>query len=103
MLKKILFLIIIFYILTLLQTSFIPFFEIKGLTINLVLVLIILINFFEIPEKRIGLWSAFIAGFFLDVWSSMPFGIEILIFVLVAIFIKFIVKKYVQVLFFERI
>lgn len=103
MLKKILFLIIAFYILTLFQTSFMPFFGIKGLTINLVLVLVILINFFEVPEKKIGLWSAFIAGFFLDVWSSMPFGIEILIFVLVAIFIKFIVKKYVQVPSFEKV
>ena len=103
MLKKILFLIIAFYILTLLQTSFMPFFGIKGLTINLVLVLVILINFFEVPERKIGLWSAFIAGFFLDVWSSMPFGIEILIFVLVAIFIKFIVKKYVQVPSFEKV
>lgn len=103
MLKKILFLIIAFYILTLFQTSFMPFFGIKGLTINLILVLVILINFFEVPEKKIGLWSAFIAGFFLDVWSSMPFGIEILIFVLVAIFIKFIVKKYVQVPSFEKV
>jgi len=103
MLKKILFLIIAFYILTLFQTSFMPFFEMKGLTINLVLVLVILINFFEASEKKIGLWSAFIAGFFLDVWSSMPFGIEILIFVLVAIFIKFIVKKYVQVPSFAKV
>ncbi|MCK4453822.1 rod shape-determining protein MreD [Candidatus Parcubacteria bacterium] len=103
MLKKILFLIIVFYILTLFQTSFMPFFDINGLTINLVLVLVILINLFEVPEKKIGLWSAFMAGFFLDVWSSMPFGIEILIFVLVAVFIKFILKKYVQIPTFEKV
>lgn len=103
MLKKILFLIIALYILTLFQTSFVPFFDIKGLTINLVLLLVIFINLFESPEKKIGLWSAFIAGFFLDIWSSMPFGIETLIFVSVAVFIKFILKKYVQIPILKRI
>jgi len=102
MLKKILFLIIAFYILALFQASFMPFFGVKGLTINLVLTLVILINLFEIPEKKIGLWSAFIAGFFLDIWSSGYFGIEILILVLLAVFIKFILKKHVQIPVLKR-
>ncbi|MCK4520369.1 rod shape-determining protein MreD [Candidatus Parcubacteria bacterium] len=103
MLKKILLVILIFYFLTLFQASFMPFFDIKGFTINIVLALVIFINLFESQDKKLGIYSALVAGFFLDVWSSQFFGTEILLLVLTAIFIKLIVKKYVQIPTFGKL
>ncbi|MGB2761967.1 MAG: rod shape-determining protein MreD [Minisyncoccales bacterium] len=103
MLKKILFLIIIFYFLTLFQASFMPFFNINGFFINFVLALVIFINLFESSDKKLGIYSALIAGFFLDVWSSQFFGTEMLFLTLTAVFIKLIVKKYVQIPTFGKL
>lgn len=96
MVKKILILILFFYILVLLQTSFLVHFNIKGIVPNLVLVSVILINFFEKPKEYLGFLSAIIGGFFLDVFSENFIGFYILILVGLAIFIKFILKKYVR-------
>jgi len=90
MIKEIVFLIIILYCLVLLQTSFFT-------TFNLILISIILINIFESPESKIGLISALIGGFLLDIWSSQIFGFWTGLCLLTVVLIKFIIKKYVKV------
>ncbi len=99
--KKVLILIIFFYILVLLQTSFLVYFPIFGVFPNLILIAVILINLFERQQENLGIFSAFIGGFFLDNFFSGTLGINfigfyIIILLAVAIFIKFILKKYVR-------
>ena len=91
-----------FYILFLLQTSFLAHFNIAGMVPNLILISIILINFFEKPSGDSGLFSAVSGGFFLDMFSGAAvgplsfIGFHILIYLLIAIFIKFLLKKHVR-------
>jgi rod shape-determining protein MreD len=103
MVKKILLIFISFYILFLLQTSFLVHFNILGRTPNLILISVILINLFEKPREDLGLYSAVISGLFLDMSSQAAvaplnfIGFHILTYLLIAIFIKFLLKKYVQI------
>lgn len=94
--KKTLLLIIFFYILVLLQTSFLAHFHIWGAVPNLVVIIVILINLFEKPQENSGIFSAVIGGFFLDIFSSHFIGFYILILVGLSLFIKFVFKKYVR-------
>jgi rod shape-determining protein MreD len=101
MLKNIIFLIFFFYFLVLIQSSFLTHFQIFSgsfgiWTPNLILITIILINFFEKPEKNLGIIAAFIGGFFLDLFSENFIGFYILISLGLAIFLKFIFKKYLR-------
>lgn len=68
------------------------FFEFKGWALNLILITVVVVNLFEEPNKRFGLYSALVGGFFLDVWSSHFFGIETLFLFVEALFIKFFIK-----------
>ncbi len=96
--KKKLILIIAFYLLTLLQTSFFVHFDINGVTPNLVLMAVVLLNFFlhispSHPQnkkafKNLGYWGAFCGGFFLDIFSNLFFGVFIIILLLVSVFVK---------------
>lgn len=106
MLKKIAILIIFFYFLTLAQTSFFARFNICGHSLNFVLLFVILISLFapryfkekdKWSARYIGITSAFIGGFFLSMFSNYVFGIEILVLVCVAGFIKFIIERYVWI------
>jgi len=92
MVKRLLFLVLIFYVLVLIQTSFfIPF---RG--INLILLLTIFLNIFERSEGTIGLSSSLIAGFFLDAFSNKPFGFYLFFLVALSLLIKLILKRYIQ-------
>lgn len=106
MLKKIAILIIFFYFLTLAQTSFFARFDICGHQINFVLLSVILISFFaprrykekdKWSAKYMGIASALAGGFFLSMFSSYPFGLEILILMCIAGFMKFIIERYVWI------
>jgi rod shape-determining protein MreD len=94
MLKKFVFLILFFYFLILLQISFLSRFFI--FLPNLVLVAIILINFFEEQKSNFGIFAALIGGFFLDIFSEQFFGYYFLISFSFAFFIKFVLKNYIQ-------
>lgn len=94
--RNILILIIIFYILVLLQTSFLVPFRIFNSFPNLLLIVVVLINLFERQQGDLGIFSAFIGGFFLDIFSSGFFGFYIIILTIMAIFIKFILKTYIS-------
>jgi len=102
--KRLLFLFFCFYFLTLIQTSFLIHFNLGWqLGFLPVLFLVIFINFFEGPSENIGIPSAFLAGFFLDIFSENFIGFHILILLLVSLFIKFILKKYMQIPVWEKI
>ena len=87
---KVILLVLIFYILAMIQASFLVHFQIFGMVLNVSLLLVVLINIFENPHKYLGLWASLISGFFLDIFSTRPFGFWILIFFLAAIFVKII-------------
>jgi len=100
--KEFLIILLIFYILVLFQTSFLIHFNIKGFIPNLILIAIILINFFEEKDKIAGIYAAFIGGFFLDIFSEKSFGLYILISIVMAIFIKYVIKRHVRIPSFKR-
>lgn len=93
--KNIFILIIFFYFVTLSQTSFFIHFPL-GHLLNFVLVLVILTNIFEAQEGKLGLFGAFFGGFFLDIFSEIFLGFWILILLAIAVFIKFVLRKYVR-------
>lgn len=103
MAKKFLILILLFYLLALFEASFLIHFEKLSRVPSLILILIILLNFLEKPEKNPGIFSAFIGGFFWDIFSSRPIGFHILILIILAIFIKLILSKYVRIQITKRI
>lgn len=97
MAMKTIILILFFYILVLLQTSFLAHFNIFGIIPNLVLISVIFLNLFTPHYKWEGISAAFFGGFFLDVFSSQPIGWNVFLLVGLAIFIKVILRKYVRI------
>ena len=90
--KKIFISALFFYFLGLIQSSFMVHFDIAGVTPNLILVSVILFNFFEKPWKNSGFLIAAIAGFYLDLFSSYQIGVSIFSLVLLVFLIKKILK-----------
>lgn len=89
-----------FYLLILLQTSFLFNASVLGITLNLPLLLVVAINFFEKQKEKIGIFSAIICGFLFDFFSNGFWGINFLGFYVVlllflAVFIKFFIKRYI--------
>lgn len=99
-LSPIILIIILFYFLALLQTSFLVHFAFLGA--NFIFIVVIIWNIFEKQKSHYGVFGATIAGFFLDLFSSGVMGYNILILLAIASIIKFILKSYVQIPFFER-
>ena len=95
MIKKFLLLILLFYVLVLLQTSFL-------FNLPLVIIAVIIINIsYKGADFDIGTASAFIGGFFLDVFSSGLLGIWVLILLAAAFIIQLVSKKYVRATLFK--
>ena len=82
------------YFLTLFQASFMVFFDFRGYILNLVLILILLFNFFESPRADKGLVLAIFGGFFLDIFSSGIFDVNFLGFWTLMLFILSLAIKY---------
>lgn len=87
---------IFFYILILLQTSFLVPLNIGGFVPNLILIAVFLINIFESPRGSMGIFAAFFGGFFLDVFSSGIIGLQALVLLSLSLFIKLILRKYAR-------
>lgn len=91
MFLKTVFLAIFFYFLALLQCSLIiPY---------LVLIFVALVNIFDKPSGKLGIFSAITGGFFLDVFSlevNFFFGENILAAIILSLAIKFLLKKHVH-------
>ncbi|MBZ1348279.1 MAG: rod shape-determining protein MreD [Candidatus Nealsonbacteria bacterium] len=98
MFKKILILCLFFYFLTLFQNSFLVHFNIFNLIPNFVLISVVVIVIKEKAKDNLGFFSAFIAGFFLDVFSQNFIGWNILILIGIVIAVK-ILKKYLRPVF----
>lgn len=99
---KVLFLTLFFYILALFQTTFLVHLSIKGITPNLILILVILVNYF-IPQqvftksfsktqRRLGIFASFVGGFFLDIFSNHPFTISLLVLLCLSFLIRVTLK-----------
>ena len=100
--KKILIFALFFYILTLIQTSFLIHFDILGVTPHLILISIVLLNFLEKPKDYTGLWVAGAGGFFLDLFSSFQFGVSLFTLIILAFLIKriLIILKEENIIYF---
>lgn len=97
MIKKSIFIIALLYCITLLQTSFFVQIGISSVLLNFVLITVVIINIFENQEDYFGIISAFLGGFFLDIFSEHFFGFYILISLAVALFIKLVFRVYVRI------
>ncbi len=98
--KRAIALIILFYFLALLQTSFLVHFNMGrwlGWTPNLIFILVIFWSLFGKSEDFLGVFNALIGGFFLDVFSNRIIGFNILILLAIVLFIKLVFKKYVRI------
>jgi len=98
---KIIFSLILFYFLAIIQTSFLVHYGIKGGLLNLVLISIILFNFFEKKESKLGFIVAVTGGFYLDIFSPYFPGLFTLLGIATACLIKllkpfFEIKKFVS-------
>jgi rod shape-determining protein MreD len=93
--KKILLLIVSFYFLAALQTSFLAHFNLFGFYPNFILLAVIFINFFEKNDHSLGLVAGIWGGLLLDVFSVSFFGFHVLICLAFSLAIKLIIRKYV--------
>lgn len=97
MIKKILSLVLLFYFLSLLQTSFLVHFSVRGRVLNLVLISLIILNFIRYFNNEVLATISFIAGLFLDIFSNHFIGFWAAILLGITFFIRFILKRYVQI------
>ncbi len=80
----------LFFIFTIIQASFLPYFNIKGSLINLNFILFFILIFFESKnEYKIGFFTVIIDGFFLDLFLPFYFGISIISLLVVYFLEKF--------------
>jgi len=93
---KIIFSLILFYLLTIIQTSFLVHYEIKGGLLNIVLISMILFNFFEKKESKLGFIVASAGGFYLDIFSPYFPGLFTLLGIATACLIK-ILKPFFEI------
>ena len=82
------FLFIIFYILALIEVSFLPHFSLAGFIPRLVFITVFFLIFFN--PKEVRFLPVFLGGFFLDVFSGGIFGLKTLSLLLAALFLKFL-------------
>jgi len=91
----------VFYLLAVFQASFFVHFSLLGA--NFIFIAVVIWNIIEKQKSFYGLITAGAGGFFLDIFSSSLIGFNMLILLAVAILIKFIIKNYVRIPFFEKI
>lgn len=89
--KKAFFFIILFLVLTLLQTSFLNFTKISP---NFVLVAFLAVLFFQKKNISWGLFMVVLAGSLLDIFSSSLFGVNIISLLLIY-FIFILILKFI--------
>lgn len=90
--RKFFIFILFFYLLTLIQTSFLIHFNIMGQVPNLILIALVLLIFFEKPEENFSFFAAFTGGFFLDIFSNVFLGTSIIALLLMTFLFKKLVK-----------
>ena len=95
--KRVFLVIILFYGLAIFETSFLGHFHVFGGLPNLVLIGVIMLNLFEKPEEKSGVWAAVIGGFFWDVFSANFIGFHLLILLAVSLIIKYVLKRFLSI------
>ncbi|MDD4358811.1 MAG: hypothetical protein PHY30_03285 [Candidatus Pacebacteria bacterium] len=90
---KIVLIALFWFLLMLIQTSFISIFT----DFNFIVLLIVIINLIENPESNFGLLSAFLAGIFLDFNTTYYFGIFTLGLVLFSLTAKIVLLKFLKI------
>lgn len=83
-----------FFILSFLQVSFLPHFPILGWVFNIVLFSLIIVASFASVKN--GIAAALTGGFFLDIYSNLPFGFWMILFLALFFVIRYIVRNYVR-------
>ena len=104
--KRIFILALSFYVLILIQTSFLVHFSIfsgKFRESILILVTIVLINLFESETKFLGIFSGILGGLFLDIFSSFILGTTILTFILIFYYLYFPLYFIIYLLMFFKV
>jgi len=93
--KKLLILIVLFYFLALLQSSFLIHFNLFGAVPNLVFILFFMLVFFEKNKQPVQLesyysvaYTAIIAGIFLDFFSYTYLGPSTILFLAIGLILK---------------
>ena len=81
------------YFLLILEMSYLPFFTFISFAISLT----VLINLFEEPKEKLGLFFSFFLGLIIDIFSSNYLGMAAVSFLLFALILKFILFRYVRV------
>lgn len=93
---------LVMYIFVVLQSSFLSYFSLYGFVPNFVLIFSIIWVLFERPNYNFGVFVAFSAGLFFDIFFSPILGYNILIFSISAIALKYILRNYVRIPLTER-
>ncbi len=87
----------LFYFLAIVQISFFSLFEFFLFKINFSLLLFLLICLLEESNKLLGIFCAFWAGLFLDIFSSSYFfGFFTVLLMVLAVIIKLFLYRYVK-------
>jgi len=86
----------VFYTISLLQTSFLVHFNFFGVIPYITIIIVLLLNIFEKPDKKDGIYGAAILGFFWDIFSPGPIGFHLLFLAGLAFLIKILLKNYFQ-------
>jgi len=90
---KILFSLVFWFLLTLIQTSFLSIYT----DFNFIILLIIIIILIEEPENNFGFISALFGGLLLDLNTTHPFGLFAIGCVLFWLIIKIILLKFLRI------
>lgn len=86
---NLIFIIIVFFLVALLQNSFLPYFSILGQTPHFLLILFFLLVSFQKPQEYLqGFFLVALVGFFMDVFLPYHFGFSIVTLLLLYVFIK---------------
>lgn len=97
--KKIIVLTLVFYFLVVFQTSFLAHFKFLSFLPSLGIIFLIFLNIFEKPQEKSAIIISFVSGFLLDIFSSKPFGFYTLIFLLISLVMKLVIKQYLRLEF----
>ena len=84
-----------FSVLSLLQVSFLPHFPLWGWVPNLVLISLVILAFFA--SARVGFGAALAGGFLQDLYSSLPFGFWMILFLILFFVLQHILRNYVRI------
>ncbi len=93
--KRAVIIFLLIYILILAQSTFLFFFNFKGIVLNLALLFVLAINLLENPQDRAGIIGAAFCGFLLDVFSQRNIFAYFVILPLFAVSIKLILHRYI--------